>query len=91
MIDRQECKKCGRLVIQLANADYCHICWRDIQNEEVMEEVINIRMPDGLVAIWEDSISYLSKKQNRAYFKIPHTQKLRLLDNKKYRIIIKEL
>jgi len=91
MVKREQCKKCGEFVIQLAPDGYCYICSAEVQNEELGKNIIQTKMPDGLVAFWEDSISYISKKNNRAYFKIPPTQKLRLLDNKKYRIIIKEL
>lgn len=91
MVAKRQCKKCGNSVIQLAPEGYCYICYEDIQNEGILKNIIQTEMPDGLVAFWDDSISYISKKQNRAYFRIPQSQKLRLLDGKKYRIIIKEI
>ena len=88
---KKECKKCNNKVLQLGPEGYCYICWDQIQNEELVEDISQSKMPEGLVAFWEDSVSYINKKQNRAYFKIPQTQKLRILDNKRYRIIIKEV
>lgn len=91
MVKREQCKKCEKFVLQLANEGYCAFCWEDVQNEETVRNVVQTSMPDGLIAFWDDSISYISKKNNRAYFRIPPSQKLRLLDNKIYRIIIKEV
>ena len=91
MVQKKVCKKCGRKVLQLATEDYCHICWDLIQDEDFVKKIIQTSLPEGLVAFWDDSISYISKKKNRAYFKVPEEEKLRILDNKIYRIIIKEV
>jgi len=70
---------------------FCTICSDEIQDELLLKTIIQTKLPEGLVAFWEDTVSYLSKKKNQKYFKIPETQKVRILDDKKYRIIIKEI
>lgn len=88
---KTECKKCHNFVIDILPEGYCHICWDAIQDEALLKNIIQTKLPEGLVAFWEDSISYISKKKDRAYFKIPPEQKSRILDDIKYRIIIKEV
>jgi len=87
----KECKKCGNFVMDIFEGKYCKICWDSIQDEMLLKNIIQTKLPEGLIAFWEDTVSYLSRKRNQKYFKIPEEQKLRILDNIKYRIIIKEV
>lgn len=90
MVKKKECKRCHTLVIDIYDG-YCALCWDEIQNELLLENIVQTKLPEGLVAFWVDTVSYISKKKNQKYFKIPDTEKSSIIDNKKYRIIIKEL
>lgn len=82
-----QCKECLRKVDLLTDTGLCLLC----HNKDDLVDITPIRLPEGLIAVWNDTPSYLNKKLKRRYFNIPDTCDDRILDGTRYQIIIKEI
>ena len=84
------CPECG-LKKEITTPDgLCLQCnWKN-QDEEDRREFINTSMPNGIVARWNGSPSYLDKKRNYMYLRIPDTQNRYFDPNKEYEILVLE-
>ena len=67
----------------------CRECHQAKQEEE-RREFVNTSMPNGIVARWNGSPSFLDKKRNYMYLRIPDTQNHYFDPNKEYEIIVLE-
>ena len=77
--------------VNTANGKMCNSCYTELQDRDDIANVIPIRLPEGLVAFWVDSSSYISKKTKQRYFKIPDKVKSSIIHGKDYQIIIREV
>jgi len=68
----------------------CKECYQREQEEEERREFINTSMPSGIIARWNGSPSFLDKKRNYMYLRIPDTQNHYFDPNKEYEIIVLE-
>ena len=84
------CPECGLKKDMLTPEGVCQLChWRH-QEEEDRREIINTSMHDGIITRWNATPSFLSKKLNSMYFRIPPEQLPYFDPNTQYEIIIKE-
>jgi hypothetical protein len=99
MVKRFPCEICGSEVLQPAQKEpkiLCKACYDDQQDEAYKKDIMkNFDYPEkpvgGLIASWDDSVSYISIKKNRMYFKVPEGVKNRLIQGVLYRIEVKEI
>lgn len=82
-----QCKECGKSKDLLTDTGICMECL----NDDEIEDIVQIKLPDGLVGFWIDSSSYISKKTGQRYFKIPDGLKKNIIHGKDYKIIITEV
>ena len=70
----------------------CYQCNSDLQvDKEDLEDVMQIKLPGGIVAFWIDSSSYNNKEKNQRYFKIPDGSKKAITHGKDYKVMIQEV
>ena len=84
------CPQCGLKRDMLTPEGICQPCHWKHQEEEDRREHINTSMPNGIVARWNGSPSYLDKKRNYMYLRIPDTQNRYFDPNKEYEILVLE-
>ena len=85
------CPECQiRKEIFVPSAGICRECYQRRQDEEDRREFINTSFPDGVIAKWNATPSFLDKKRNYMYFRIPDTQNRYFDHNKIYEITISE-
>ena len=91
------CNTCGKKrEIFTFNEDVgeemCYQCNDKWQvSQDVTGDVMQIKLPGGIVAFWIDSSSYINKEKNQRYFKIPEGSKKAIQHGKDYKIMIQEL
>lgn len=81
------CSKCEEVV---KGIDKNGICFNCTENE-VVKNIVQTSLPEGLVAFWIDKSSYISIKKNQRYFKIPDNVKKSIIEGVYYQIIIREV
>lgn len=84
------CPECGLKKEILTTDGICLQCHWHKQDEEDLREFVNTSFPDGIITRWVDTPSYLDKKKNFRYFRIPEKQNNYFDSNKQYEIIVKE-
>ena len=85
------CEECGlRNPAQTMNG-LCKNCHNKRQDEAEKRDIIDTSMPNGVVSRWNASPSFLDKKNNYMYFRIPLTQNSYFDPRKIYEIIVKEV
>lgn len=90
MSDLHKCDECGRMGIY--NFDgLCRPCDIERQNDVERRKIVETSMPGGIITRWNASPSFLDKKNNYMYFRIPPSQAFYFDPNKIYDIIIKEV
>jgi len=93
----QLCNACGfKKEIFVFNKEkgehICYQCNSDLQvDKEDLEDVMQIKLPGGIVAFWIDSSSYINKKKDQRYFKIPDGSKKAIVHGKDYKIMIQDV
>ena len=85
------CKECGLKRDTLSSEGICYECGWAIQDEEERRKINATSMPEGFITTWNDTPSFLDKKRNFMYFRIPRTSSLFFDPEKEYQIIIKEV
>ena len=85
------CKKCGLKKEQLSTEGICLTCGWEEQDLEELKKFNATSIDGGIITTWNDSPSFLSKKDNYMYFRIPPTVRLFFDPNKEYQIIVKEV
>lgn len=84
------CTKCG-LKKEITTTDgLCFTCAWEEQDEYNKRREINTSMPGGIIARWTTTPSFLDKKKNFRYFRIPIEQNLFFDSDKQYEIIVLE-
>lgn len=91
MVKMPICKECGLRKSQLSNEGMCIDCCWDKQDEELRSKINATSMPEGFITTWNDTPSFLDKKRNFMYFRIPKVSSLFFDPEKQYQIIIKEV
>jgi len=84
------CPECGLKKDMLTIEGICQTCYWKHQEEEDRRNLINVSFPDGIIARWNASPSYLDKKKNFRYFRIPIEQNHYFDSDKKYEIRVLE-
>jgi len=84
------CPQCGIKKEMLTSDGICAQCHWEDQDEEDRRELIFTTMPGGIIARWNGSPSFLDKKRNYMYLRIPDTQNHYFDPNKEYEIIVLE-
>ena len=84
------CEKCGRKS-EMNFDGLCRQCDIERQNEVERRKIVDISMPSGVIARWSATPSFLDKKNNYMYFRIPPSQALYFDPNKQYDLIVKEV
>lgn len=85
------CKVCGLKKEQLSTEGVCLTCGWEAQDLEYVRKINTNSMDGGIITTWNDSPSFLSKKDNYMYFRIPPTARLFFDPLKVYQIIVKEV
>ena len=85
------CKKCGLGKERLSLEEICPECEQRAQDLEDIRKINSTSIDGGIITTWNDSPSFLSKKDNYMYFRIPPTARLFFDPNKEYQIIVKEV
>jgi len=84
------CPECGLKKEILTPEGICLQCHWKHQDEEDLRRIVNTSMPSGIIARWNGSPSFLDKKRNYMYLRIPDTQNHYFDPNKQYEIIVME-
>jgi hypothetical protein len=84
-----ECRICHRKSTIMIDG-ICQHCYWEQQDEEDRRVINNASFPEGFIATWNDSPSFLSKKRDYMYFRIPNNQRVFFDPEKRYQIIVKE-
>jgi len=91
-LSKSICKKCGLKKETISKTSgLCYECGWEEQNLEELRDINSTSMDGGIITTWNDSPSFLSKKDNYMYFRIPPTARLFFDPNKLYQIIVKEV
>jgi len=91
MVNLEICPQCEVRKDTFTSEGICVDCsWKN-QEESDRRKINASSMPDGFITTWNDSPSYLDKKNNYMYFRIPQTSTLFFDPDKKYQIIVKEV
>lgn len=90
MVGLEKCTQCG-FMKDMFQDGVCMSCLTQNQEEQERREVNATSIPDGFITTWNDSPSFLDKKNNYMYFRIPQTSTLFFDSKKIYQIIVKEL
>lgn len=91
MVTIKPCIKCGlKKDGMLTPEGMCRECYQGEQDEEDRRAYINTSMPGGIVARWNGTPSFLDKKRNYMYLRIPDTQNHYFDPEKEYEIIVLE-
>ncbi len=65
----------------------CNIC----NGDEIVDDIVQISLPGGIVAFWIGTSGYISKEKNQRYFNIPDGVKQSIIHGKDYKILVQEL
>lgn len=85
------CPECGlRKDTPYTLDGLCVQCHQKHQEEEDHRDFINISMPNGIIARWTTTPSFLDKKKNFRYFRIPVEQNPYFDSDKQYEIVVME-
>lgn len=81
------CITCEKKVTNISKEGVCSDCL----DKEDIADVIQIKLPGGIVAFWIASSAYMNKERNQRYFGIPDKMKKMIIHGKDYKIVIQEL
>ena len=85
------CTRCGRKTsVRDFESGYCVTCMGEVQEQANRRQIMATSMPNGVITRWNASPSFLDKKNNYMYFRIPPGQTLYFDPTKHYEIIVKE-
>ena len=90
MAGLEKCTQCG-FMKDILQDGVCISCLHRNQDEFERREINATTIPEGFITTWNDSPSYLDKKNNYMYFRIPQTSTLFFDAEKIYQIIVKEV
>jgi len=84
------CSKCGLKKETISKiTGLCYECGWEEQSLEELRTINSTSMLDGVITTWNDTPSFLSKKDNYMYFRIPPRCTLFFDPDKVYQIIVK--
>ena len=87
----KKCVECGKKVFGKRTNGLCQECYDNQQDKKEQRDINNTSFPEKVITTWNTKPSFLDKKNNYMYFRIPETQRYFFDPEKIYQIIIKEV